>query len=83
MRRWWLKLPIGSTSIEEKLASDAYEAWRLKGYAYGSAFACRMLGDNPDAPEMEVKAYRWAENEFLKIAQGRVNVDEAVCGYGG
>lgn len=69
--------------IESKLASKNYEAWRLRGYAFGNAFACRMMRDNPDLSEDAKNVAEWAEDEFVKIGNSRVSVDEAVCGYGG
>lgn len=68
---------------ERKLASKKYEAWRLRGYANGSAFACRMMQDNPSLSADAKSFAKWAELEFNKIAGARVTVDEAVCGYGG
>jgi hypothetical protein len=69
--------------IENLLTSKKNEAWRLRGYAYGNAFACRMMQDNPDMSDDALSIAKWAEAEFLKIGQSRVSVDEAVCGYGG
>lgn len=69
--------------IESKLASKKNEAWRLRGYAWGSAFACRMFQDNPELSEDARSLAKWAEGEFVKIGNARVTVDEAVCGYGG
>jgi hypothetical protein len=82
MRYYFAKIdpPI---NIETLLASDEKEAWRLKGYANGCAFACYMFAENPELTEGERKAYKWAEKEFNKIAGSKVTVDEAVCGYGG
>lgn len=38
----------------------------------GEAFSARMFGDNPELPPEAVKAYRWAEQQFLRIAKKEV-----------
>lgn len=40
----------------------------------GEAFSARMFSDNPNLHPDAVKAYRWAEKQFLRIA--REEVDE-------
>lgn len=67
----------------DKLDSPAYEAWRLKGAAWGNAFSARMLSDNPELSDDARKAYQWAEAEFLSIANSKIDADTAINGYGG
>lgn len=38
----------------------------------GAAYSARMFGDNPELPPEAVKAYRWAEGEFNRIAKKEV-----------
>lgn len=38
----------------------------------GEAFAARMYGDNPELPPEAVEAYRWAERQFVRIANKEV-----------
>lgn len=43
------------------------------------AFAARMYGDNPELSEDAQKAYRWAEEQFLRIYKGNVSEND-ICG---
>lgn len=40
---------------------------------FGEAFSARMYGDNPDLSPDAVRAYRWAEEQFVRIANKRVD----------
>lgn len=59
------------------------EVWMIKGEAYGLAFTARMFGDNPELPEEARRAYKWAEEGFIKLARGEVSEEGAILGYGG
>ena len=59
------------------------KVWMIKGEAYGLAFSARMFGDNPELSEETRKAYRWAEEGFIKLARGEVSEEGAILGYGG
>lgn len=41
---------------------------------FGEGFSARMFGDNPDLHPEAVQAYRWAEQQFVRIAT--LQVDE-------
>ena len=59
------------------------EIKRVKGGAFGFAFAARMFGDNPELSEDMTRVYRWAEKCFIKLATGEITDEEAILGYGG
>lgn len=40
---------------------------------FSEAFAARMYGDNPALPPEAVEAYRWAERQFIRIANKQVD----------
>ncbi len=44
----------------------------------GEAYAARMYGDNPDLSPDAVKAYRWAEAQFNRIASGKVGEGDLI-----
>lgn len=41
--------------------------------AFGEAFTARMCSENPDLHPDAVKAYQWAEKQFVRIANGKVD----------
>ena len=45
----------------------------------GEAFAARMYGDNPDLPHEAVRAYRWAEEQFLRIRRGDLSEQDLIA----
>lgn len=40
---------------------------------FSEAYAARMYGDNPGLPPEAVEAYRWAERQFVRIANQQVD----------
>jgi len=45
---------------------------------FSEAFAARMYGDNPDLSPDAVEAYRWAERQFVRIANGEVGEQDLI-----
>jgi hypothetical protein len=70
--------------LKKRERSEPYNQWwRMQGVAWGNAFTARMCGDYPGRTEDAKEAYRWAEKEFLRIAQDKITIDDAVVGFGG
>lgn len=59
-------------TIEESV-SKTYVGSLVRDALYGEAYSARMFSDNPDLSPDAVQAYRWAEEQFIRIAQGRVD----------
>lgn len=59
-------------------AWDFPRGYLIRNALYGEAFSARMYGDNPDLSPDAVKAYRWAERQFARIARGEVTKHDLI-----
>lgn len=52
---------------------DKTIGYMIRDALFSEVFVARMFSDNPDISPDAKRAYRWAEDQFLRIARGEVD----------